>query len=53
MTLTISPSGHCQYDISTIEWYGTCTLRSDKQVTNKRQTEVSDNQIDIYDIEGV
>lgn len=53
MTLTISPSGHCQYDSGVIEWYGTCTLISDKQATSKRQTEVPDNQIDIYDIEGV
>jgi len=53
MTLTISASGRCQYDSSTIEWYGTCTLISDKQATSERQTEVSDNQIDIYDIEGV
>ena len=53
MTLTISPSGRCQYDSSTTEWYGTCTFRSDKPATSERQTEVPDNQIDIYDIEGV
>ena len=53
MTITAYKCGRCQYDRSVSFWYGTCTLHSDTQATNKRQTKESDNQMVIYDIEGV
>jgi hypothetical protein len=53
MTITVYKCGSCQYDSSVSFWYGSCTLSSDTQATNKRQTKEPSNQMVIHDIEGV
>ena len=53
MILTIYKCGYCQYDSSPIEWYGTCSTISDKQATNKRQTEPIDYEAVTLDLEDL
>lgn len=53
MILTIYKCGHCQYDSSPIKWYGTCSTISDKQATNKRQTEPIDYEAVTLDLEDL